>query len=83
MRTREELLDELVAMTKARDLLANTADRIISERDTARKAADESIKDAKALRAALFPFLRLDHDIGDEWAEVCQRARSAYEGRGA
>jgi hypothetical protein len=32
----------------------------------------------KALRAALFPFLRLDHDIGDEWREDCERARTAY-----
>lgn len=32
-----------------------------------------------ALRAALEPFLRLDHDIGDEWADVCEPARRVYE----
>lgn len=36
-RTRNELLDELVRMTNARDLLANTADRLIEERDAARR----------------------------------------------
>lgn len=31
--TRDELLDELVRMTRARDLLADTADRVINQRD--------------------------------------------------
>lgn len=36
-----------------------------------------ALADAQQLREALRPFLRLDHDIGDEWAEDCQRAREA------
>jgi hypothetical protein len=35
-----------------------------------------------ALRSALEPFLRLDHDIGDEWADVCVPARRVYEQTG-
>jgi uncharacterized coiled-coil DUF342 family protein len=36
-RTPEQLLDELVATTRARDKLADTADRLIGERDEARQ----------------------------------------------
>jgi hypothetical protein len=39
-RTREELLDELVGMTRARDMLADTADRLIAERDRYREALE-------------------------------------------
>jgi hypothetical protein len=49
---------------------------IAEQRDRLRGAVEER----DALRAALFPFLRLDHDIGDEWHEDCERARAAYGG---
>jgi hypothetical protein len=40
-----------------------------------------AVEERDALRAAIFPFLRLDHDIGDEWHDDCERARAAYGGQ--
>jgi len=35
-------------------------------------------QEIETLRAALEPFLTLDRDIGDEWADVCEAARDAH-----
>jgi hypothetical protein len=40
-----------------------------------------AVRQRDSLRKALEPFLRLDYDIGDEWHEVCERARVAYGGK--
>ena len=38
--------------------------------------------DIKALREVLVPFLTLDRDIGDEWSDVCEKARHVHEATG-
>lgn len=73
----EQWRDTAHRLSASVDQLSEDRERLRRDGEVGWKLQREAQTEIERLRGALRPFTRLDHDLGDEWRDVCVLAREA------